>query len=190
MKYEIIIDKFHGPLDLLLHLIKQSNIDIYDISIIEITKQYLDYIEKMEELNLDIASEYLITAAELLEIKSASLLPKNEKNEDDFEEDPKERLINRLIEYEKYKKMTSTFKELEEYRMEVYTKEPNNLLEFKDSNEEDYGVDINDLIKAFSKFMENKILQKPLNTKITNKEYSVSVRSICCYNVFINSIYV
>jgi len=177
MKYEININEFQGPLDLLLHLIKQSNISINEISIDEITKQYLDYIQKMEELNLDIASEYLVMAAELIEIKSSSLLPKNDIEDDEFEEDPKEKLINRLLEYEQYKKMTDTFKELEEYRQEIYTREPDNLLDYKEDEEIDYGVNLNDLLKALSKFLEQKELEKPLNTKITNKEYSVSIRS-------------
>ena len=79
MDYSIKINEFEGPLDLLLHLIKQSNIDIYDIEISEITKQYLDYINKMEELNINIASSYIVMAAELMEIKSKSLLPKKEE---------------------------------------------------------------------------------------------------------------
>ncbi len=173
MKYEININEFQGPLDLLLHLIKQSNISITEISIDEITKQYLNYIEKMEELNLDIASEYLVMAAELIEIKSSSLLPKIETSEDEFEEDPKERLINRLLEYEQYKKMTDTFKELESFRQEIYTREPDKLLDYKDDEEVDYGIDLNDLLEALSKFLEQKELDKPLNTKITNKEYSI-----------------
>jgi len=177
VKYEITINEFQGPLDLLLHLIKQSNISITEISIDEITKQYLDYIKKMEELNLDIASEYLVMAAELIEIKSSSLLPKNDIEDDEFEEDPKEKLINRLLEYEQYKKMTDTFKELEEYRQEIYTREPDNLLDYKENEEVDYGIDLNDLLQALSKFLEQKQLDKPLNTKITNKEYSVSIRS-------------
>ena len=97
MKYEVKINEFEGPLDLLLHLIKQDNISIYEISIDRITKQYLEYIEKMEELNLDIASEYLVMAAELIEIKSSSLLPKSDNEDDEYEEDPKERLINRCL---------------------------------------------------------------------------------------------
>ena len=177
MKYEINIDEFQGPLDLLLHLIKQSNISINEISIDDITKQYLDYIKRMEELNLDIASEYLVMAAELIEIKSSSLLPKKDIEEDEFEEDPKEKLINRLLEYEQYKKMTDTFKELESYRQEIYTREPDDLLDYKDNEEVDYGIDLNDLLSALSKFLEQKELDKPLNTKITNKEYSVTKRS-------------
>lgn len=177
MNYEINIPEFEGPLDLLLHLIRQSNININEISIDDITKQYLEYINKMEEMNLNVASEYLVMAAELLQIKSASLLPKLE-NEDEEEEDPKERLINRLLEYEQYKNITSTFKDLESLRKEVYTREPENLLEYQENEKDiDYGINLNDLLEAFSKFIEQKELDKPLNTKVTNKEYSVAKRS-------------
>ena len=103
MDYKIEIPEFEGPLDLLIHLIKQANINIQDISIEEITKQYLHYINLMESLNLNVASEYLVMAAELIEIKASSLLPKQEKTDDEFEEDPKEKLIKRLLEYEQYK---------------------------------------------------------------------------------------
>ena len=171
--YEVNINNFTGPMDLLLHLIKKSNISIYDISIDDITKGYLDYINKMEQLNLDIASEYLVMAAELIQIKSSSLLPNI-----DTKEDPKEELINRLIEFSEYKNITNTFRELEEYRKEVYTKEASNLLEFKDNfDTANYGVSLNDLVNAFNSLLENKELNKPLDTKITNKEYSVKIRS-------------
>ena len=85
MDYSIKINEFEGPLDLLLHLIKQSNIDIYDIEISVITKQYLDYINKMEELNINIAASYIVMAAELMEIKSKSLLPQKEEENDEEE---------------------------------------------------------------------------------------------------------
>ena len=168
MNYEITIDGFDGPLDLLLHLIKKSNINIVDININDITKQYLDYINKMEELNLDVASEYLVMAAELLEIKSNSLLPKPEVEEEE-EEDPRERLIKRLLEYEQYKKVTEDFKEFESKRQEVYTREPDNLDEYKSDEKIDYGVNLDDLIEAFKNFIVEKESDKPLNTKITNK---------------------
>lgn len=178
MNYKVEIPEFEGPLDLLLHLIKQENINIEDISIDKITKQYLKYINKMEELNLNIASEYLVMAAELIEIKSSSLLPKNENIEDDFEEDPKQQLIKRLLEYEQYKKITDEFKNLESYRQEVFTRLPDNLTEYKEDNKNiDYGVNLNDLLEAFSKFIEQKELEKPLNTKISTKEYSIGKRS-------------
>mgnify|MGYP003311480821 CR=1 FL=1 len=181
MDYKVEIPNFEGPLDLLLHLIKQSNIDIYNISIDEITKQYLNYIHLMEELNLNIASEYLVMAAELIEIKSSSLLPKNELTDDEYEEDPKENLIKRLLEYEKYKDLTNNFRQLEEYRKEIFTRDPDNLLEYKNDDQNyNLGVDLSDLIKAFSNFIKQKELDKPLNTKITNKEYSVGKR---CFEI-------
>lgn len=179
MEYKVEIPEFEGPLDLLLHLIKQDNIDIQDISIDKITKQYLEYIEMMENMNLNIASEYLVMAAELIEMKSSSLLPNEENEESDYEEDPKEQLIKRLIEYEQYKNMTTTFKELENYRHEVYTRTPDSLNEYQCDNKDiDYGVDLNDLLNALKNFLNEKEISKPLNTKVTNKEYSIGKRSI------------
>lgn len=178
MDYSIKINEFEGPLDLLLHLIKQSNINIYDISIDEVTKSYLDYINKMEELNINIASEYLVMAAELMEIKSKSLLPKSEEeNEEEEEVVSKENLINKLVEYKKYKEMTSKFKELELNRNNIYIKSPENINNYITDNviynEEE---DIDKLVEAFKKFLDRKELEKPLKTKITNKEYSVKER--------------
>lgn len=177
MEYTVTIDKFEGPLDLLLHLIKQTDIDICDISILDITKQYMEYINKMEEMNLNIASEYLIMAAELLEMKSNMLLPRPKLEEDEYEEDPREQLIKRLLEYEQYKQVTNDFKELELSRKEIFTKEPSDLKEFKVEVDESGNGSVDDLLLAFQKFLERKELDKPLNTKITNKEYSVGVRS-------------
>ena len=179
MDYSIKINEFEGPLDLLLHLIKQSNIDIYDIEISEITKQYLDYINKMEELNINVASSYIVMAAELMEIKSKSLLPKKEEETDEEDEEviSKENLINKLIEYKKYKEMAPSFKELEQTRQNIYIKSPEKLNNYLDEivvKNEDTSVD--DLVDAFKKFLERKNLEKPITTKITNKEYSVKER--------------
>ena len=110
----ISIDNFEGPLDLLLHLVKESNIDICDIKIDEITEKYLDYIRKQDELNINVSSSYLVMASELMYIKSKSLLPKvkNDNDEEVDEELTRENLINKLIEYKKYKELTPTFKKL------------------------------------------------------------------------------
>ena len=178
MDYSVKIDEFEGPLDLLLHLIKQSNIDIVDIEINEITKQYLDYLNKMEELNINVASSYLVMAAELMEIKSKSLLPNEEVTlEDDEEEVSKESLISKLIEYQKYKDMVSTFKEMEAERQQIFVKSPEKSSNYLDNiakNNDDTTVD--DLVDAFKKFLERKDLEKPITTKITNKEYSIKDR--------------
>ena len=176
MEYKVTIDKFEGPLDLLLHLIKEADIDIFEIKISEITNQYLLYISQMEKLNLNIDSEYLTLAADLIEMKSRELLPKEEKEEE--EEDPREELINRLIEYQKYKEISETFKELETQRQELFTKDPSLLNEYKEDGlklSEDVSLD--DLIKAFATFKEKQAFQKPLNTVVTRKEYSVHDRS-------------
>ncbi len=183
MHYEVNINEFSGPLDLLLHLIKKSNIDIYDISLDEITTQYMDYIKKMEELNLDIASEYLVMASELLEYKSKSLLPKKEEEKDEYEEDFKEDLIKKLVDYSKYKEITETFKELENKRSNIYTKSPSNIKEYDDSLKYKEDASIEDLIEAFKKFLKRREMEKPLNTKITTKELSVADRIIKIRNL-------
>ena len=129
----------------------------------------------MKQLDLNVDSEYITMAAELTYIKSRELLP---HDEDDEEEDPQEELINRIIEYQKYKEISETFKTLEEERKEYFTKSPSLLKEFKEDKiniSED--ISLEDLIKAFSKFCERKEFEKPLKTVITKKEYSVHKRS-------------
>lgn len=175
-----MISEFEGPLDLLLHLIKESSIEIFDIEIEKIAGQYLDYIHQMEILNLNIASEYLSMAAELIEIKSSSLLPKKRiEVEAEYEENPRERLIERLLAYQKYKEVIPKLHELEEQRHEFYSKGPESLKEYLDVDSDTVELDINlnDLLEAFKKMLERKELEKPLQTKVTKKEYSVSVRS-------------
>ena len=174
-KYIVTINNFDGPLDLLLHLIKEQDIDIYDIKIEDITKQYLDYIKKMKELNLEVASEYLVMASELIEIKSKLLLPKKkEMDEDNYEEDPREILIERLLAYKKYKNVTKEFKDLELTRKMVFTKEPDNLNCYIREEVKDEELGVSDLIDAFNNLMKRKELDRPLATKITKKELSVS----------------
>ncbi len=179
MEYEVKIDSFNGPLDLLLHLIKESKVDIWDIKIVDITDQYLNYIKSMERLNLNIASEYLVMAAELMEIKSKSLLPTTENDENDEEDETisKENLINRLLEYEKYKNMVNTFKDMESNRSNIYVKAPERISNYVDSVITNNGdTNIDDLVDAFKKFLERVDREKPITTKITNKEYSVKDR--------------
>lgn len=170
MEYIVAIDNFNGPLDLLLHLLKKDNVKIEDISIEKITEQYLEYITKMEELNLDITSEYLVMAAELIEMKSYLLVPKKQIEE---EEDPRQNLIEKLTQYKNYKEVTEQLKELEKQRAEIYTKDPT-IIEIDDNTHE--SVDI--LVEAFKNFISRQELDKPLDTTIATKEYSVHERSI------------
>ena len=178
MNVEFKINEFEGPLDLLLHLIKESKMDIMNIEIEEITKQYMSYLESQERMNLEIASEYLVLASELIEIKSKLLLPSG-KNEDDEEdvEDPREELVNRLLEYQAYKEITKVLQEKEELRREIYTKSPENIKNYVDEvSEVTCDITLDELVEAFKKYLERKIDNKPLNTKITVKEITVSSR--------------
>ena len=177
--YEVTIENFSGPMDLLLHLIKQSKMDIMNIKLEIIIDEYLDYIEKMQEMNLDVASSYLVMASELLEIKSRMLLPRQEE-EDEDEEDPKERLINRLILYQQYKDQIDSFKELESERSTYYTKIPSSLEEYQSDEKKALieNVTLDDLVKAFEKFLDRVDLEKPIHTKVTKKELSVEDRIV------------
>ena len=171
---------FEGPLDLLLHLIKKSKVEIFDVQISDITQQYLDYIKAMSDLNLDIASEYLVMAAELIEIKSKKLLPsKEEENSLQEVEDSEEKLKRRLLEYQKYKESTGVFRNLEEKRFNYYTKAPESLKQYTNETIENDGtIDVYDLLNAFQKLLERQEYNKPLNTKIARKELSVKERVV------------
>ena len=176
MEYKFTINDFEGPLDLLLHLIKESNINICDINIVEITEQYLNFIEKEQNLNLNIASEYLIMAAELIEINSKMLLPKQEKNIDE-ETDIKENLINKLIEYNKYKGIIPQLKELNNERNTIYTKSPENLNYLEKEKVNNESSDLHILLNAFNKFLNEQKDNEPLKTTVTKKEYSIEKRN-------------
>lgn len=174
------IGDFEGPLDLLLHLIKKNKMEIFDVEISVITKQYLDFIHEMSDKNLDIASEYLVMAAELIEMKSRKLLPNS--NEDDNEDEllnPEEELKRRLLEYQKYKDSTNTFRSLEEKRNNYFTKAPELISDYSTQKiENDGSVGIFDLLDAFQKLLERQNYNKPINTKITRKELSVKERIV------------
>lgn len=177
MNMDLKTNEFEGPLDLLLHLIKESKMNILDIQIEEIADQYFKYIEKQEQMNLEITSEYLVLASELLEIKSKMLLPHEKIENEEEMEDPRDELINRLLEYEAYKEITKTLKEKEELRHEIYTKAPSNIKEYIDEDTEiKSDVTLDDLVDAFQKFLERKKENRPLSTKITEKEITVSSR--------------
>lgn len=186
MQYNVKIEAFEGPLDLLLHLINTLEIDIYDIPVSEITEQYLLYIHTMKELELDVASEFLVMAATLLAIKSKMLLPKHEEESLDenfeiqMEEDPREELVERLIEYRKFKDAAQDLKCLEEERSLIFTKAPSDLSDItgKISKQDtrDLNVSLYDMLGAFQKLLRRKKLQKPLPTKITKQEIPIQTR--------------
>ncbi|WP_413309064.1 segregation/condensation protein A [Bacillus sp. 1P10SD] len=187
MPYQVKIDAFEGPLDLLLHLINRLEIDIYDIPVAQITEQYLMYIKTMTELKLDVASEFLVMAATLLAIKSKMLLPKHEESYVDedpdmsFEEDPRDELVERLIEYRKYKEAAQDLKSMEEERGLMFTKPPSDLSDFakeKHPERTELNVSLYDMLAAFQKLLRRKKLQRPMATKIARQEISIETRMI------------
>ena len=167
--FKLSIEDFSGPLDLLLHLIKESKMNIYDLKINEITKQYIDFINHMEKLNIDVASEYLVMASTLIHLKSKMLI--NEKDEEETVNDEEitteEELKRRLIEYNQYKELTNSFKILENKRQEVYTKVPESLNEFRENIKLNTDTTLDDLLNAFEEFLKRQKYLKPLDTKVT-----------------------
>ena len=176
MTYNFTINDFEGPLDLLLHLIKINKMEIETINIESITKEYLDFINKMKNESIDVKSEYLVMASELIHLKSKVLVNEKEEETDDYEINSEEELKEKLHEYERIKEVTNTFKELEQARGEVYTKDPMSLHEYKKDIPLDSNITLEDLIKAFESFLNRENLKKPVNTRITKKELSVSDR--------------
>jgi segregation and condensation protein A len=154
--YEIKLPVFEGPLDLLLHLIREAKIDIYDIPISFITHRYLDYIEMMKELNLDIAGEFLVMAATLIHIKSRMLLPADEVEETEEAADPRLELVQRLLEYQAYKDAAFILKEREEEALQVFGRSPEKEEEEDTGEPELYLFDVNifDLLGAFKKMLD------------------------------------
>lgn len=173
------LEIFEGPLDLLLHLIKTLEIDIYDIPISEITEQYMLYIRSMQELDLELAGEYIVMAATLMSIKSKTLLPKAEVDLSDSdyvdEIDPREQLVAQLLEYRKYKYAAGVLKDKETERGQYYTKEATNLDEYKEQVEPLAPNEVTtiDLFLAFSDILNRQKELGPMSTSIVSEEFSI-----------------
>ncbi|WP_042223546.1 segregation/condensation protein A [Oceanobacillus manasiensis] len=178
--YQVKLDAFEGPLDLLLHLINKYEIDINDIPVAQITEQYMNYIHTMQKLDLNIASEYLVMAATLVAIKSQMLLPKQEIDEevDEYMEDPREELMQRLIEYRKFKDAAEKLKEKEEDASQLFTRSP---VIFEKLTQNPHKVvkgdlTIYDMLGALGKMMERKKWKEPLDTKVQRAEIPIEQR--------------
>ena len=174
------LQDYEGPLDLLLHLVRQSKMDIYKVNISDIIEQYLDFINSIDKFDIDTSSEYLVMASELVHLKSRMLVSKYEtedEEETEFSITSEEDLRERLIEYEKYKNMTETFKVLEENRQDYYTKIPENLNEYRtDEKVINSDVSVEDLINAFLDMQKRINFKKPVITKVARKEFSIKER--------------
>ncbi|MDA3904135.1 MAG: segregation/condensation protein A [Desulfuromusa sp.] len=156
MGIQIRLEKFTGPLDLLLHLIKSQEMDIYDIRIVEITEQYLTIIEQMQQLDLDIAGEFLLMAATLIHIKSRMLLPISDEIIEE-EEDPRAELVKRLLEYQRYKDVAEFFQQLPQLERDIFVGQFQ-LSDFIEgaSEENEVAIGLYQLAAAFHQLLKDK----------------------------------
>ena len=180
MNYQCNLDIFEGPLDLLLHLIKEQKMDIYDIRIAEITKQYLSYLDLLSELNLEMVGEYLVMAAELAKIKSKTLLPIPETEEDVLTaagEDPRAELMRRLLEYQRYKEAAFELRQKEYDQQQLFSRTGEVVLE---NSEEELLIEANvfDLLTAFQKVLKEKSFKKNYEIKVTTLSVSDRISGI------------
>lgn len=190
---QLELDVFEGPLDLLLHLIKQLEIDIYDIPIAKITKQYLDYLETMKTNQIDLASEYFVMAANLMRIKSEMLVPRNENQtamaEDEYgEEDPRQSLIDLLVEYQQIKEVVPKFEQQHRARADFFGKEPADLSAYHEKIElKNQGLEITDLTNIFYDVLARHRLNTPQPTTIASEELTVPEKMADIYQQLVQA---
>ncbi len=173
MSYKIRLELFEGPLDLLLYLVKKDHLNIYDIPIAQVTEQYVSYLELMQLLDLNIAGEFLVMAATLMQIKSKMLLPADEsQTQPEEEEDPRAELVKRLLEYEKFKEIAENLRQREISQQEIFKRpkiEPD--IDIPVKSEVYFEASIFDLINAFSKALED--VPKDLFYEVIKDEFTI-----------------
>ena len=165
MSFEIKLPLFEGPFDLLLFFIERDELDIHDIPIAKITDDFLDYLHRLEEMNIEVASEFILVAATLMRIKSKMLLPRPQLDEEGNEIDPREELVKHLLEYKKYKSVLSTLQEMEAAQIDKekrgnLLKETRALAESVNVESELQDVDLYKLLKVFQKIMDRYEIEK------------------------------
>jgi len=173
MSYKVKLDVFEGPLDLLLYLIQKEEVDIYDIPIARITDEYVQYLELMQLLDLNIAGEFLVMAATLMHIKSKMLLPPDQSEEEKVEEDPRAELVRRLIEYKKFKEAASQLSSMESQHKHFFSRVGSGVKPEELPKEEEYfEASLFDLITAFTKVLKD--IPKDVFYKVVKDEFTVS----------------
>lgn len=178
---QVFLEAFEGPLDLLLYLIRRQNIDILDIPIAEITKQYVQYIEMMTEMQLELAGEYLLMAAMLAEIKSRMLLPRPEIEEDE-EDDPRAELVRRLQEYERYKKAADNLSDLPRLERDVFVAsaeaaKPKLAMKLPDVTLKELLLSFHDVLKRAEMFSNLHLQREPLSVRQRMSEILTRIKA-------------
>jgi len=172
MTYKVKLDVFEGPLDLLLYLIKKEEVDICDIPVAKITDQYLEYLEYMKLLDLNIAGEFIVMAATLMQIKSKMLLPPDKTEEEQIEEDPRAELVKRLLEYKKFKEAAQELSLMKKTQKDVFGRGSQEKPDLAQEKEEFFEVHLFDLITAFSKVLRD--IPKEVFHQFVKDEFTVS----------------
>jgi segregation and condensation protein A len=173
--YPVRLENFEGPLDLLLHLIRKHELNIYDIPISLVTQQYLEYLDLMQELDLDVAGEFLIMAATLIHIKSRMLLPRPAPDQEDTEEDPRDALVRRLVEHQKFKAAAELLHERETVRSAQWMRSDTSVAALAgDEAEPEIEVDLFSLLAAFRGVVE-RAKQRP-QVPIPGEQISIETR--------------
>ncbi|MGN1399413.1 MAG: segregation and condensation protein A [Erysipelotrichaceae bacterium] len=187
MDFEVTIDNFEGPLDLMLHLIKEKELDLFNLNIELLTEQYILYIHQMEQLKLDIASEYLSELALLIELKSKKLLNQSIDSDeiaDDYQQSSQD-IVNRLLEYQKYKDITQQFQDLYQQRSLQYEKPQAQIINQWIDIEQNYdNASAYDLIKAMNKCLQRYKLAQPYQVSITKQSLTVDQRKMMLKDKF------
>jgi segregation and condensation protein A len=171
--YRVQLPSFEGPLDLLLHLIRKHKVDIYDIPIVLITEQYNAYLEAMEQLDLDIAADYIYMAALLIHIKSKMLLPRAQEGEEE-PEDPRAELVEKLLEYQRFKAVAETFAEVDVVRQHVWSRPPGPFPDAEPAEIDLSEVSLFDLIDAFRRALVRYRHDHPAPIELTHSVHKVS----------------
>lgn len=171
MSYKVRLQTFEGPFDLLVYLIENAQMSIYDIQISEITRQYMDYIEEMKSMDFNIATEFMVLAATLIDIKSKMILPRSTAPDGSgFEEDPRSELVERLLEYKRFKLGAELLKEREEYMSQVFEKPQEDISSYLDDPEEILSLDIKKFASAFDLFLRKKKREEDVRAHYTRIE--------------------
>lgn len=178
---QIKLTDFEGPLDLLLHLIKSAEMDIYDIHIVEITEQYMTFLHEQQQLSLDIAGEYLVMAASLMQIKSRYLLPQqttfDEVTGDEVYEDPRQQLVDQLLEYRQYQDAANKLHERETARQQQFSRAPMNVPTDLDLEIVAPGVQLDDLHQAFMTMLQRNHDNRPIATTVAAENFTIAEKT-------------
>ncbi|WP_338214415.1 segregation and condensation protein A [Companilactobacillus muriivasis] len=174
-KLNLVLTDFEGPIDLLLHLIKESKVDIYDIPIAQITQQYIDYLKSMKVLELDVAGDYLVMASTLMSIKSKMLLPQApDEIDDEFEaDDPRDELVSQLLTYQTYKRVAAYFEEKEQVRKQQFDKEVSIPTKQLEQFLEPGSIVLNDLASTYAELLHDQKNRQPEIETIENETLSI-----------------